>query len=122
MASRKISDLEPSLQIKCRTLVDKMAGAGFSVIITCTHRSNEEQDRLYTQGRQSPGHIVTNAKGGQSKHNKMPSEAFDIAILLNGKLDWDVNHPCWILARKIGEELGLRNLYPNESCHFELKI
>lgn len=57
--------------------------------LTCTHRSNEEQARLYAQGRTAPGPEVTKAKPGQSKHNSLPSEAFDIAFKnSDGGLDW----------------------------------
>lgn len=48
--------------------------------LTCVHRSNEEQDTLYSIGRTRKGAKVTNAKAGQSKHNKLPSEAFDVAF------------------------------------------
>jgi len=58
--------------------------------ITCTHRTNEEQTRLYNQGRTQPGKIVTNAKAGQSAHNTIPSSAFDIGMItLDKKLSWD---------------------------------
>lgn len=33
------------------------------------HRTWDEQNRLYAQGRTLPGQKVTNAKGGQSNHN-----------------------------------------------------
>lgn len=45
--------------------------------VTCGHRSNEDQDALYAQGRTLPGKIVTNAKGGESSHNTSPSAAVD---------------------------------------------
>ena len=57
--------------------------------ITCTHRSNDEQNELYALGRTKKGKIVTNAKAGQSKHNSYPSKAFDIAFIgLDKKLNW----------------------------------
>lgn len=60
--------------------------------ITCTRRTNEEQDALYALGRTAPGKVVTNAKAGQSPHNFNISRAFDIAFMDNsnkkGKLDW----------------------------------
>lgn len=67
---------------------------GISILLICTFRSNEEQDSLYAQGRTKPGPIVTNAKGGKSKHNvetpqgKASAEAFDIVPLRNGKPMW----------------------------------
>lgn len=119
MASRDQKDLLPELQKKWALMKSRMMQAGYQPLLTCTYRSNEEQDRLYAQGRTSPGKIVTNAKAGQSKHNKKPSEAFDIAIIVDGKLEWDVNHDAWKMARQIGEQLGLKNLYPQESAHFQ---
>lgn len=59
--------------------------------LTCTRRTNEEQEQLYLQGRMTPGKIVTNARAGQSPHNYIPSFAFDIAFLTRlkpQKLDW----------------------------------
>jgi peptidoglycan L-alanyl-D-glutamate endopeptidase CwlK len=60
-------------------------------IVTTTHRTIEEQNELYAQGRTKPGKIITNAKGGQSKHNKMPAEAFDIAFKNGNDLDWNLD-------------------------------
>lgn len=57
--------------------------------ITCTFRSNAEQDATYAIGRTVKGKILTNAKSGDSAHNYNPSAAFDIAFIgLNKKLDW----------------------------------
>jgi len=58
--------------------------------ITCTYRSNDEQNALYAQGRTKKGSIVTNAQAGQSPHNYNRSAAFDIAFISVGKkLDWN---------------------------------
>lgn len=58
--------------------------------LTCTYRSNDEQNVLYAQGRTSRGAKVTNAQGGESPHNYNPSLAFDIAFIsLQKKLVWD---------------------------------
>src|SRR3972149_1792058 len=58
--------------------------------LVCTYRSPEEQDELYKIGRTIKGKKITNAKGGQSKHNTNPSTAFDIAFLtFDKKLDWN---------------------------------
>ncbi len=32
-------------------------------------RSTKEQDALYAEGRTAPGHVVTDARGGESPHN-----------------------------------------------------
>jgi len=73
----------------------------YTVIVTCTHRSNEEQDRLYRRpfdgiDNDGDGQVdekdekVTNARAGQSKHNAYPSLAIDVAFKNNitGKLSW----------------------------------
>lgn len=90
MASRNIADCEHLLQLAwAKGSADFIAThPQTTVILTCTYRSNEEQAELYAQGRTKPGKKVTNAKPGQSKHNSLPSKAFDIAFLTNGKLDW----------------------------------
>ena len=103
----------------------EMSDAGYDVLLTCTHRSNEEQAQLYAQGRTAPGNIVTNAKPGKSRHNSLPAEAFDVAIKVNGKLDWNLGNPAWNLVGKIGERLGLEwgGSWQRfkEGCHFQLK-
>lgn len=59
-------------------------------------RTIEQQNRLYAQGRTTPGAKVTNARGGSSYHNY--GLAFDYALLYdldgNGtyeQLSWKVN-------------------------------
>ena len=56
----------------------------FSVL--CGHRTNEEQNELYAQGRTKPGKIVTHKRGGESIHNTSPSRAIDLAPY---PIDWD---------------------------------
>ncbi|MBW3127286.1 M15 family metallopeptidase [Hymenobacter profundi] len=58
-------------------------------IVTEGHRSAEEQDKLYARGRSAPGPIVTYKRGGESKHNSLPSRALDVAFLLaDGSVVW----------------------------------
>jgi peptidoglycan L-alanyl-D-glutamate endopeptidase CwlK len=79
-------------------------------IITKGYRAPAEQDALYAQGRKTPwqvhllrvaagladisaaeaGRIVTYKRGGESNHNKLPSEALDVAHLqADGSVKWD---------------------------------
>lgn len=131
MASRNINDLHPDLQPLCREFMAQAAHRGIDVLITCTWRSPKEQDELYAQGREKPGHIVTRARGGQSSHNfmiddKPASKAFDVVPLVSGKPMWSDGHPSWQKLGEIGVGLGL-NWYgiPGakfyEKPHFELK-
>jgi len=89
-------------------------------------RSVEDQDKLYAQGRTTPGDIVTNARGGQSYHN------FGIAI--DFCLDKDVTReglqPDWnaeaykVLAEeavKLGLEPGYYWKF-KDAPHVQLKI
>ncbi|MDQ2793117.1 MAG: M15 family metallopeptidase [Bacteroidota bacterium] len=58
-------------------------------IVTEGYRSAERQDELYTRGRSAPGPVVTYKRGGESKHNALPSRALDVAFLLaDGSVSW----------------------------------
>ncbi len=57
--------------------------------ITECYRSPERQEELYAQGRGKPGPIVTYKRGGQSKHNLVPTPALDVAFMLaDGSVSW----------------------------------
>ena len=58
-------------------------------IVTEGHRSVAAQNELYTRGRSAPGPVVTYKRGGESKHNALPSRALDVAFLLaEGSVSW----------------------------------
>jgi peptidoglycan L-alanyl-D-glutamate endopeptidase CwlK len=64
----------------------RLAGVPF---LTECYRSPERQDELYKQGRSKPGPVVTYKRGGESKHNVLPSRALDVAFLLvDGEVSW----------------------------------
>lgn len=94
--------------------------------LTCTHRTNEEQEQLYAQGRTEKGPIVTNARAGQSPHNYLPSFAFDIAfITIKKTVSWDLKYfkyfaEC-IKAVAPGVEWGGDWKKLPDAPHFELK-
>lgn len=96
MPSRSTKDLNNVLVSaweKAEIEYENIKGNNLNVILTCTYRSNEEQDQLYAIGRTVKGKKVTNAKGGQSEHNVYPSRAFDIGFIgLDKKLDWSDNN------------------------------
>jgi peptidoglycan L-alanyl-D-glutamate endopeptidase CwlK len=131
MSSRRIEDLHPDLQPLCRAFLEQARTEGVDVLITCTYRSNAEQDALYAQGRTTAGPIVTRAKGGQSAHNfmmagKPAAKAFDVVPLVNGKPQWSARHPAWQTLGKIGTNLGLvwygsKGSRFVEYPHFQLK-
>ena len=61
------------------------------------HRSVADQQRLYKQGRTTPGSIVTNIDGviRKGKHNFYPSRAFDLAPY---PLDWSDHESFLVLG------------------------
>ncbi len=102
--SRNIDDLHPVVADLCRKWLAECAVQGIPVLITSTYRDGEYQDCLYSEGRTSPGKIVTNARAGQSYHNY--HMAFDFVPLV-------VKVPAWndmaLITRcgEIGEKVGL---------------
>lgn len=94
MASRKIEDCDIRLQNAFNATVDEWLDRypDFVPFLTCTHRPNDEQDELYAQGRTKKGQIVTNAKGGESPHNFLPSQAIDVGFKTRGgTLSWSLS-------------------------------
>jgi len=122
--SRKIEDLHPLVQAKCRAHIAACEAAGIYLLITSTYRSPEEQAALYAQGRTAPGKIVTRAKPGQSMHNYRL--AYDVVPLRNGKPVWGTSGEdakLWAMVGELGEAQGLewagRWAKFRESPHFE---
>lgn len=127
MSSRKITDCHPILQPLVQKFLDYCIRAGLDVLITCTWRSDAEQEALYAQGRTKPGKIVTNARAGQSAHNYtlngLPAAlAIDVVPLRNGKPVWGLSGngidddpadderddlELWQRVVKAGEDAGL---------------
>src|ERR1700757_1433578 len=115
MASRNLNDLNPDLIPLANEFLSKCKDAGLNILVTCTYRSSEEQDELYSIGRTT--HIgrkpVTNAKGGQSEHNfiindRPASKAFDIVPLIDGECDWDEHSSSWNTVARIWRQ-GISN-------------
>lgn len=105
MASRYLHDLQPKVQLMAEEFIETCRQNGLDVLIYCTLRSKEEQDKLYAIGRTLPGKIVTNARAGYSWHNF--GCAFDFVPLIAGKPQWDnsaLYSRCGIIAEEIGLE------------------
>lgn len=124
--SRKLEDLTKETLEKYFQFNFKMKEANIDFIVTATLRTKEEQYALYCQGRTTPGKIVTWTLN--SRHLK--GTAFDIAILVSGKILWnpdlDVDKdgvPEYTEAGLIGESVGLKwgGRFKNpDAPHFEL--
>jgi peptidoglycan L-alanyl-D-glutamate endopeptidase CwlK len=71
-ANRKLNASGLSREVAKRTqeVIREMHAQGIYVGVAQGYRSIAEQNRLYAQGRTLPGPIVTNARGGQSIHNR----------------------------------------------------
>jgi len=80
----KINTFHPDLRNKLKEEyleINNQLPKGVRLRFTHVLRTIQEQNDLFAQGRTKAGHIVTNAKGGQSIHNY--GLAFDIVILLD---------------------------------------
>jgi len=102
--SREIKDLTPDTQAKCKKFIERCKSEGIDVLITCTYRSVEEQNKLYAIGRTIEGKKVTNATGGSSCHQYRC--AFDFVPIKNGKAQW-ANEAIIDKCGSIGESCGL---------------
>ncbi len=78
--------------------------AGIHPFVDQTYRTFEESDKLYQQGRTTPGDIVSNAKAGQSWHNY--GLALDFHLQINGKDVWDEKNPNWMVVVNIFKKHG----------------
>jgi peptidoglycan L-alanyl-D-glutamate endopeptidase CwlK len=122
ISSRDVNDLLPEVAALCRSFIDACGKEGIDVIITSTYRDLASQTALYAQGRTSPGHIVTNAKPGESFHNYRI--AFDFAPVVNGKVPWndaDLFTRCGIIGESVGLEWAGRWKHMRELAHLQLK-
>ena len=103
----KINTLHPEIRDSVTKMLQNLKKDGITVEITLAYRSYEEQDALYSQGRNEKGEVtdaskvVTNAKGGQSYHNF--GLAFDLTVYdKDGKKDWNKDSDSW--KKVIAEE------------------
>lgn len=106
--SRSLDELLPPVAERARKFLDLCAENDIDILITCTYRDFEMQDRLYAQGRMLPGQIVTWAKAGDSWHNWR--RAFDVVPLRAGKPIWSVrghDKEIWLKVGELGVSCGL---------------
>lgn len=113
MSSRDPNDLHPALQALWAQLVPAAAAQGYTIFLTCTHRSNAEQAQLYALGDRRTGKgVVTNARPGQSAHNVEPPEgshALDFGVMVNGAYERVDTRPYLAvatLAHRLGADCG----------------
>lgn len=126
MASRKLEDLDISIQPLAARFISECRKQGTDILIYCTYRSAQEQAELYTHGRSAPGPVVTWTL--HSKHNHVSVEgkpsalAFDCVPIQNGKALWN-DEALYKRLGKIGESIGLTwggRWKGKDSPHFEM--
>lgn len=81
--SKDIKDCHDILQEKWPQVLDLYQKiTGKTLVVTCTYRSPETQQKLYQQGRTTPGDIVTQIDGitKKSNHNFYPARALDVCV------------------------------------------
>lgn len=107
MSSRNLDDLDSRFRPFVDNFLSQCKMQNLDVLIYCTYRTDDEQDLLYAQGRTTPGHIVTNARAGQSAHNFRL--AFDGCPMMGGKPLWNepLIGPHWQLYGQIAVNVGM---------------
>lgn len=106
MASRKLSDLTPELKEICEEFKEQCAEAGIDVLVYCTWRGEEEQNKAFAEGK-------SKLKYPKSKHNCVDSEgnpasrAFDCVPTKGNLLLWS-DAQKYAKMGEIGRGLGLR--------------
>ncbi|MFC9539236.1 M15 family metallopeptidase [Lysinibacillus sp. NPDC056959] len=118
-ACRDIMELLPASQLACKLLFQECYKAGITnIFITETHRSQERQNYLYSQGRTRPGQIVTRTLNSNHKSRL----AWDVAVGPPQSL-YDVATLSQIgaIARKLGITWGGDWVGSIDRPHFEVK-
>lgn len=95
--------MDKNVEKFAQTLVDIFrTELGIELVITAGYRSQSAQDKLYDQGRGSPGPIVTWAR--TSKHTQ--GRAFDVTV--RGLTPNQIPRSVWYAIGEVGEALGLK--------------
>ena len=148
--SRSLDDAHPWLAERVRRLMSSFSdnGDGASLVITCVHRSQLEQDALWAQGRTTTPQVnalrekvglppITEKQNKSqvtwvrtSKHMLSPSRAVDLAVAVDGDgpgpgkpvitwTDLDLYEEMGTLAERLGLVWGGRWRKP-DYCHVEM--
>lgn len=99
---RELASLEPHVESAARLFLTAARKLGIDLRITSGRRDCAHQNRLYAQGRTTPGNIVTKAKCGQSAHNY--GLAIDVVEFVDSQPVWET--PNWEKIGQLGEQYG----------------
>ncbi len=134
VTKERIEKLHPSVRSEVMKIVDecnKALTGRAQLRISQGLRTFAEQEKLYNQGRTTPGKKVTNAKAGQSIHNY--GFAIDIVMIIDGTTaswdtakDWDNDkvadwYECVKIFAKYGWDWGGNWKSFKDLPHFEKK-
>src|SRR5208337_5639888 len=90
----RLSAVNPQLAAKIHNLAALLADEGIVIRVTQGIRSWNDQQKLYAQGRTTPGKIVTDAPPGHSWHEF--GLACDVAPFdTEGQPEWNEDDPTW---------------------------
>lgn len=101
--SNSLSSLNPYVAQLARRFLALTKANNLDVRIQAVFRSWDEEDRLYAQGRTTPGDVITNTRGGESYHNW--GLAFDAAPFENGAVSNDLEK--FRKMGRLGQQVGL---------------
>jgi uncharacterized protein YcbK (DUF882 family) len=103
--------LDPELQAKLARVMTRMKEeTGLDVNVTETYRSQDRQNALFAQGRETPGQVVTWTQN--SKHTQ--GRAVDVTLGGGAEMD------AYATLQRIAGEEGLRTLGAKDPGHLEL--
>lgn len=103
-SSNDLNSLNPHVTMLARRFLELTKAHNLDVRITTAFRSWDESDRLFAQGRTTPGPTISNARGGDSYHNW--GLAFDAAPYENGKISNDTEK--FKAMGHLGQQIGLQ--------------
>jgi peptidoglycan L-alanyl-D-glutamate endopeptidase CwlK len=92
----KLENLHPDLVRLLYYVLRRIEDYGMDITIVWTHRGEDEQNEAHRNGKSM---LVW----PDSKHNKMPAEAADLAPLIDGRIPWNEKLPWMILGAVIME-------------------
>lgn len=93
-SEQKLATINPKVAAKVRAAAAILEEKGTYLLVVSGLRTAVQQNALYAQGRTMPGHIVTNARAGQSMHNYGLAADVVPYLTANGPdLNWNTDTP-----------------------------
>lgn len=107
---KRIDTLEPDFKPLVEELLARTeAATNRKWGISDGRRTMAQQRAIYSQGRTTPGKVVSNAKPGQSAHNF--GYAVDLWPMKGDDFDWGASAKTFKVMADIAREMGLTSGY-----------